>query len=187
MLKLDVLFSDNAILQRQKEICIWGIGEKGRTVTVVIQNKSASTEVVNGKWCVKLDSLETSESEELIVDDGYAKLIIRNIAVGEVWIAGGQSNMEFPLRNLREFHKIKNTDIPLIRLYGAPRTSYEGQLQDDDFSEYRIWRKCTPDNLWFYSAAPFYFAIQLYEKYKVPIGILNCNYGGTRAIAWADR
>ncbi len=187
MLSLDLLFSEFAVLQREKEIAVWGTGEDGKEVTVSIQGNSAVATVENGKWEAVLPPLKASESEKMTVSDGTDTVIVSNVAVGEVWIAGGQSNMEFPLRNLREYGSISDTNIPLIRLYGVPRISYEGQLEDDDFSEYRIWRKCTPENLWFYSAAPFYFAIKLFEKYRVPIGILNCNYGGTRAIAWAEK
>ena len=187
MLSLDLLFSESAVLQREKEISVWGLGEEGRTVTVSIQGHAAAAAVKDGKWTAVLPPLKASGSEELTVSDGTDTVTVAAVAVGEVWIAGGQSNMEFPLRNVREYRSVSNTNIPSIRLYGVPRTSYEGQLKDDDFSEYRMWRKCTPENLWFYSAAPFYFAIKLHEKYRVPIGIINCNFGGTRAISWAKR
>lgn len=186
MLSLDLLFSEHAVLQRGKELRIWGRGEDGRTVQVLIQGQKAEAIVRGGKWEAVLPPLKASGQEELKASDGMETLVIENIAVGEVWIAGGQSNMEFPLRNLREFDDIKNTDVPQIRLFCVPKLSYEGQLDDDDFSEYRFWRPCSPGNLWYYSAAPFYFAMRLFEKYHVPVGIINCNYGGTRASSWAD-
>jgi sialate O-acetylesterase len=187
MLSLDLLFSESAVLQRDKKVCIWGLGDEGTTVSVSIQGRAAKAAVKEGKWEAWLPPLDASSSEELKVGDGSAEIVVKNVAVGEVWIAGGQSNMEFPMRALREFTKLKRTSLPSVRLYGVPRVSYEGQLRDDDFSEYRTWRPCTPEHLWFYSAVPFYFAAKLYEKYGIPVGILNCNFGGSRACAWADR
>jgi len=187
MLKLDHLFSPSAVLQRGKAITIWGTGDEGRTVRVSLQGQTAEAAVQAGKWAVRMPPLVASAAEQLTVSDGETQLAIDGVAIGEVWIAGGQSNMEFPMRNLVEFGRLKRTSIPAIKLYGVPRISYEGQLEDDDFSEYRIWRPCTPEHLWFYSAVPFYFAVSLYEHYKVPIGIINCNVGGTRASSWAER
>lgn len=187
MLSIHPLFSRYAVLQRQKPIPIWGNGTPGAEVCVRLQGKTYQTTVrEDGSWCIVTGPLETSFAEELTISDSRDTLCLQDLAVGEVWLAGGQSNMEFPMRNLREYKKLKQTFQPEIRLFGVPKVSYEGHLQEDDFSNYGFWRPCTPDNLWFYSAIPFYFACSLFEKYHAPVGILNCSFGGTRASAWAD-
>lgn len=187
MLSIHPLFSRYAVLQRQKPIPIWGNGMPGTNIRVKLQGRIYQTSVSeNGRWYLETEPLAASFSETMSVSDGRETLRIQDIAIGEVWLAGGQSNMEFPMRNLREYKKLKKTVLPSIRLFGVPKTSYEGQLQDDDFSNYGFWRLCTPENLWFYSAIPFYFACSLFEKYNIPVGILNCSFGGTRASAWAN-
>ena len=187
MLSIHPLFSRYAVLQRQKPVPIWGKGMPGTNICVKLQGKIYQTMVrEDGSWYFETEPLDASFSEEMTVSDGKETLRLRDLAVGEVWLAGGQSNMEFPMRNLREYKKLKQTVQPAIRLFGVPKVSYEGHLQEDDFSNYGFWRPCTPDNLWFYSAIPFYFSCSLLEKYHVPVGILNCSFGGTRASAWAD-
>jgi len=187
MLELNPLFSENAVLQRGKPVAVWGRAEVGMTVNVSVQSVSASCVAgADGRWRVTLPSLETSFNETLIVTGRGETVCAAGIAVGEVWLASGQSNMEFPMRALQEFRRLARMDLPAVRLYSAPRVSYAGQLDEDDFSEYRIWRTCTPDQLWFYPAVPYYFATRLYKAQRVPIGIVNCAVGGSTAAAWSN-
>src|SRR5271170_7813196 len=96
-LSLPRLFSDNMVLQQGASVPIWGWGREGDTVTVRFQNQTVSTRVKDGKWLVKLGSLKPGKPATMTITEG-ASIAFTNVLVGEVWLASGQSNMEFPLK-----------------------------------------------------------------------------------------
>lgn len=99
MLELAKIFSRGMILQREKEIAVWGKADSGAEVSVSIQGVTAKTAAdENGAWMARLAQLQVSSGETMTVKSGDETLLVEDAAVGEVWIAGGQSNMEFPLR-----------------------------------------------------------------------------------------
>ena len=184
---VDKLFSDHVVLQMGKPVSIWGMASSGSKISVTIQGQhGVSTTAENGRWQVDLPPLHASCAEIMQISDEKDTLVVSDVAVGEVWVASGQSNMEFPLRAVPEYRALQDTNLPMIRLFGVPRMSYPGQLNDDDFSDYRIWRPCVSNQLRWYSAVPFYFAKELFYDKNIPIGILNASVGGSRAVAWAD-
>ena len=98
-MKLAKVFSNGMVLQRQKPVYIWGESQPNQMVRAEIQGKSAEVMAdETGHFCLKIEPLEASVSEVLQVSDGIETMTLEDIAVGEVYIAGGQSNMEFPLR-----------------------------------------------------------------------------------------
>ena len=116
---------------------------------------------------------------------GDEALTLTDVAVGEVFIAGGQSNMEYWMRYDRDVEDVRPTCTnPRIRFYDQPKCSYPGQLDDFDFSQVGIWRKATPQDLDRFSAVGYYFARALESALHVPVGIVGCNYGGTVSSAW---
>ncbi len=186
MLTIDRLFSSYLVLQRDKLVKVWGTGD-GEEVTVSVQGKSASALILDEKWQVTLPPLSASQAETLIVKIGAEQLKVENVAVGEVWIAGGQSNMEFPLKFDAEARKVIPTaKNPDIRFFDCPRIKFEGQEKEEDFSQFGLWRPLNPTNAPFYSAVGFYFAKQIYDQLQVPVGIIGCNWGGTSASTWLD-
>ncbi len=187
MLTLHPLFSAGAVLQAGKPLPVWGRAEAGSAITVSLQGESATCVAGPDRcWRAVLPPLKVSFDETLSVTGAGEHIVTGGIAVGGVWLACGQSNMEFPMRALKEFRRLAQTNLSAVRLYSVPRVSYPGQLEEDDFSEYRVWRACTPDQLWYYPAVPFYFAMRLFAARHVPIGIINCTVGGSTAAAWAD-
>ena len=94
------LFSDNMVLQQGVSVPIWGWGRDGATVTVRFQKQTVSTRVKDGKWLVRLGSLKPGGPDTLTITSGNS-IELKNVLVGEVWLASGQSNMEFPLENSR--------------------------------------------------------------------------------------
>lgn len=186
MLTTDSIFSDNMVLQRDKPVSIWGGGD-GDEVTVSVQGKSATIKVINGKWQVTIESLAARRNETIRITSGADLIEIQNVAVGEVWIAGGQSNMEFLLEYDAEAAQVIPLAInPDIRFFDCPKIKFEGQEKEEDFSKFGFWRPLNPANAPFYSAVGFYFASQIYKRLQVPIGIVGCNWGGTTASAWMD-
>jgi len=95
--KLHGLFSDNMVLQRDAAVPVWGWADDGEKVTVEFRNQKVSTTAKDGKWMVKLKKLKAGGPDELRVN-GKNAITLKNVLVGEVWIASGQSNMEWPMR-----------------------------------------------------------------------------------------
>lgn len=181
------IFSDGAVFQRRKPIQIFGGGEEGAAVEVRLSStdRPCRTVVRDGKWRVSLPPEEAAEGLMLTASSRGQTLLVRDIAVGEVWIAGGQSNMEFWLRNEAE----RDTVIPaaddgLLRFFDMPRISYDGQWKDMSFAEYGIWRKFTPEHAGWFSAVGAYFGMALRRALGVPVAVVGCNCGATSASCW---
>ena len=174
------------VLQREKPVHIWGQTEAGNQVKVEIQGKSAEA-VADATGCfdICLEGLETSLQENLVVTGGQDRAEITDVAVGEVFIAGGQSNMEFPLRYEKHHEEALRTRDNDLRFFDTPKKYYPAQDTDFDYSAVGRWRKAeSAEDLGYFSAVAFYFAKEIREKEKVPVGIVGCNWGGTRSCAW---
>lgn len=184
------IFSDNMVLQRGKSIKIFGKSDVINTISVNIGNHSTVLEEVLGDWVAILPPMEATTECEVIVSSNIQsdeKVVLKNVAIGEVWIAGGQSNMQFPLKFDADANvSIATSAHPSIRFFDCPEIAYEGQELLEDFSEFGIWRPCDPINAPYFSAVGYYFAKELYKSQQVPIGIIGCNWGGTSASAWLD-
>ena len=122
-----------------------------------------------------------SFSETMEITDGTEKVIIDNVAVGQVWLAGGQSNMEYQMYYDAEKQKEMEREPDLyIRQFTVPEISWEGEEKKYDFSRFGFWRSCSGEDLEYFSAVGYYFARKLRESTDVPIGIVNCSCGGRR-------
>lgn len=188
MLKLAKLFSTGMVLQREKQVRVWGEAEPDVDVRVTIQGQNAETRAdAQGHFMLELSPLEASENETLVVQAGTEKLEITDVAVGEVYIAGGQSNMEFPLRYEKYREEALQTRDTQLRFFDTPKKYYDAQDTDFDYSAVGHWRKAdSEENLGYFSAVAFYFAKELREELHVPVGIVGCNWGGTRSCAWMN-
>lgn len=185
MLELAKIFSQGMILQREKTVAVWGRADSGAEVSVRVQGVSAKAAAdENGAWTVKLPPLRASLRETLTAESGEERIVVEDVAVGEVWIAGGQSNMEFPLR----FEKHRDRELTHVdrklRFYDVPKKYYPEQDKDFDYSKVAVWRMAEGDSLPYFSAVGYYFQKELAEKLDVPVGIVGCNWGGTRSCAW---
>ena len=186
--RVDNLFQDNMVLQREKPLNIWGEGPEGEDVSLFIQGKEGRTTVVEGKWMITLSPLETSLDEEMVIRCGGEEIRLAGILVGEVWLAGGQSNMEFFIRYDEEKETLlREGENPLLRFYDIPRISYDGQEKEADYSLYGFWRVCDRENLEYFSAVGYYFSSLLNRDLNVPVGIIGCNWGGSPSCTWMDR
>ena len=186
-MKIADIFASGAVLQRRKPICVWGTDDKASSVTVTLGDESVQANVKNGEWSVSLPEFEANEGLVLVVkNDLGEEIVLEDIAIGEVWMAGGQSNMEFQMKCDAEREEVLPTfSNTQLRFYECPKVSYEGQLLDEDHSDEGIWRKAVPGDSGYFSAVGFYFANKLADSLKdVPIGIIGCNWGGTSASCW---
>ena len=182
-----MMFSNHMVLQRGKKLPVWGSGPDGAEVSVTFLGRTYQATVADGKWKIVMDEAPACRGERMVIRCGEETVEITDVSVGEVWIAGGQSNMEFFMRydaGLQE--ELQREPCGDIRFFDYPEVSYEGQLAVNDYSNFCFWRTCDPENLEYYSAVAYYFARKLAERCGVPVGILGCNWGGTTASTWMD-
>ncbi|MCM1175950.1 MAG: sialate O-acetylesterase [Blautia sp.] len=184
-IQINPVFSDHMVLQRDKEIVIWGTAEEDCSINVRLNHVSETVWAKAGKWRTALPPMSAAEGLELVVSDGREELRITDVAIGEVWIAGGQSNMEFWMRYEKHYQEIlPSCHNPNIRFYDMPKLAYDGQENDFDYHNVGIWRKADRNNLEYFSAVGYYMAERLEEKLGIPIGVIGCNWGGTKSLSW---
>ncbi len=190
-MKIPVLFSDHMVLQRNKPIKIWGEGTGA--VTVELDGTVARTYASDGKWSVVLPSRQAGGPYTLSIKDDTDSVVFSDVYVGEVWIASGQSNMEmitFTAQDGFETAKrLGNNDK--IRLFTVPRRitpdfdGYNWHFESVKAEE-KPWEICTEEEALHFSAIGFYFAALLEAEEDVAVGIISCNYGGSRIEAFIE-
>ena len=185
-MKLSHLFSDHMILQRGKPVPIWGEAAPGAELSVSIQGTTYPARAdESGRWCVPVGPLDAQESGTLEITAGSERLVLRDVAVGEVYLAGGQSNMEFLMRYEQHFDAERERCFdPQLRFYDVPEIAYDGQDRDFDYSRVGLWRSASQEDLDYFSAPGYYCAKRLRRELGVPVGIIGLNWGGTRTSAW---
>ncbi len=183
------VFSDNMVLQRDAALPVWGWADKGDRVRVEFCGQVREAAVVDGQWRVDFSPLAAGGPYTLTASCGGRQIALGNILMGEVWLAGGQSNMDYTLLLTRDgYEEIPLADYPGIRHYAAPRIAFEqqpGMLRADP--EQPAWAVCTPQAAPGFTAVGYHFAKNLHRALGVPVGIINCNWGGTSASCWMSR
>jgi len=188
ILHLNPLFGDNMILQRNRKEPVWGWGMAGQEVVIGFKGRSYKTTVpAAGKWKIDLDAGPAGGPYEMTIQCAAEKISIKNILVGDVWLCSGQSNMVLDFNNDRvkalyaaDIDSSANDQIRQIlvaRSYSA--------VPSEDFGS-SGWKLAGPKTLPSFTAAGYFFARALYEKYHVPVGIINSSNGGTVAEAWTS-
>lgn len=182
------IFGEGMVLQRDKEIKIWGTSINNDTITVKLNDQCVSTIAQKGNWCVTLDPEKASirTSLEIISSRSNERIVFNDVAIGEVWLAGGQSNMEFLMKYDIDFPETKEgKDDDLLRCFTYPQTNFKGFLEINDMPEAGFWRKwIKEEDRRYFSAVAAYMGMVLREKLDVPVGIISCNWGGTPVAAW---
>jgi sialate O-acetylesterase len=183
--RLPKIFGDHMVLQRDVPVRIWGWAEPGERVQVVMQGQRNSTRTGrNGKWEITLAPLKTGGPYEMIIK-GKNTITLGDILVGDVWLASGQSNMQWTVQqSANAAEEIKNADHPGIRLYTVSRGMSEFPLDDIEGGQ---WLVCLPGNIASFSAVAWYFGRKLHYELDVPIGLIASSWGGTVAEAWMSR
>lgn len=182
------IFSDRMVLQREKPIAVWGDGKDGERVTVTLGGNSASDTVKNGKWRVMLPPMPAAENLTMTVSCGAVEIVFREIAVGEVWLCGGQSNMEYEIKDDLHGEELLRTLTPEcgVRFYYTPKQ----RIIDETFDAVERntgWGYATQEGARAWSAVGLYFALELQKKLGVTVGLIGCNWGGTSASVWVPR
>lgn len=185
---LPKIFGDNMVLQRNKPISIWGFAPAGEKVTIQFNRQTKSTKTgKDGKWQLML-SPEKEGGPFTLSMKGKNQLTIHNILVGEVWICSGQSNMEMPIEGWGKINNYQQeiiaADYPQIRHFKVPNT-ISTTLKDDITGG--DWKVCSPATAGDFSATAYFFARELYNQLKVPIGLINTSWGGTMSETWTSK
>ncbi|MGD9645445.1 MAG: sialate O-acetylesterase [Pirellulales bacterium] len=181
--KPNPLFSDNCVLQQGMKVPVWGTADDGEKVTVKLQDQEVSTTAKGGKWRVDLKNLKAGGPFEMTIS-GADTLTIKNVLVGEVWIASGQSNMQWTVsRSADPETTIAQAANARIRLLTVPREATDEPQDTANVA----WVECTPQSVPEFSAVAYHFGRALEAQLQVPVGLINTSYGGTPAEAWTSR
>jgi sialate O-acetylesterase len=182
--KLPVLISDHMVLQRDKDLNIWGWASAGEKVTVKFNGKSYSgvTDAA-GKWTVVLPKMKAGGPYTMDISASN-QVQVKDILIGDVWFCSGQSNMVLNMERVKEKYpeEIAAADYPEIRNFFIPTASDAGKVHDE--LPPGKWQPVTPKTVYEVGAASYFFAKQLYTRYHIPIGIINSSVGGTPIEAW---
>jgi len=192
------VFQSNMVLQRDKPLNVWGWAEPGEEVAVVFAGQEVqATAATDRAWQVTLKPVPANNTpQDLTVKGKTATLALDNILVGDVWILGGQSNMEFPISNVDDGElEIVSANLPQIRLLTVPQgkgfasvRSFERLHEWSDWFNQHFrkgdWDTCAPQTVREFSAIGYIFGRRVHLASGVPIGLIDCSIGGTTLETW---
>jgi sialate O-acetylesterase len=187
-IKLPAIFGDNMVLQQNTDVSIWGKATSGATVKITTSwnRKTYTARAENdGSWKLKVNTPPAGGPYDISISDGKA-ITLRNVLIGEVWVCSGQSNMEMPVKGymnqpvLGSNETIATSSNPAIRLFTVKKES--NLKPQENFTG--SWTTCEPENVSSFSATAYYFGLMLNKVLKVPVGLINTSWGGTRIEPW---
>jgi sialate O-acetylesterase len=193
-LRLPNVFGDRMVLQRDKPVPVWGLAAAGAKVSVRFAGQDvAGTADRTGRWRVVLRGMRANATgAELIVASGTEQRRLSDVLVGEVWVCGGQSNMEWSLRASRDADvEVPSANFDRIRFLRLPKvarsTPQEDFAVENPNSAVGNWRKAIASQVENCTAVGYYFARRLHRRLGVPIGLIDTSWGGTMAQHWVTK
>lgn len=180
--KMPAIFSDNMVLQKGVPILVHGWADPSEKITVEFcgQRKETAADSL-GKWRTSLDPLQRSSEPAEMRVRGKNRISIRNILVGDVWLASGQSNMAMSVKEVENAGKeIASANYPSLRVFMVERDLASSPREDCAGK----WLICNPTNVGSFSAAGYFFARELHQRYKMPTGVINSAVGSSSCEAW---
>ena len=188
-------FTSHMVLQCDMKVPVWGTAKPGEAVTIEFAGqKKSATAGTDGRWRMELDPMKASAESRTfrVVGSKTATPVeLGDVLVGEVWLASGQSNMEFSMsKKVKSFAGVKNEEqeiaaanYPLIRMFtGAAAKTFAPAARVGG-----EWKICNPENAPAFSAVGYFFARDLQREIEIPVGILSESFGGSTAEAWIRR
>lgn len=182
--RLPKLISDGMVLQRDARTRIWGWASPGEKISIHFLNKTHHAITgTGGKWQITLVNLKAGGPYEMKIS-GTNTITLTDILIGDVWVCSGQSNMEMSMRDVQSKYPddIASSENKFIRQFAVPKKHLFSRPMDDLSSG--AWVIADPNSVLRFTAAGYYFARDLYAKYKVPIGLINSTLGGSRTESW---
>ncbi|MEZ5307341.1 MAG: sialate O-acetylesterase [Pyrinomonadaceae bacterium] len=185
-LAMPAIFSENMVLQRDVPITVWGWATPGERVVVKLNGKSSEFSAdANGKWKGNLSAQKAGGPYVFEVQGKDERLSFGNVLIGEVWICGGQSNMEWSVgQSMNAKAELAASTNPRIRQIKVPRL-IDG-IPHNDFPDGK-WKLSEPANTMDFTAAGYFFAKRIEAELKVPVGLVNVSWGGTNIETWISR
>lgn len=183
-IKLPKLISDGAILQRNTRLKIWGWASPNEKITFTFKGKSYKTKAnKNSTWEFNLPSQKAGGPYNFKFK-GKNEITINNVMFGDVWLCSGQSNMELPMKRVRDAYplEIKNAKNNNIRQF-LVEDKFDFNKEHTDFDA-GSWVSVSPETIKTFSATAYFFSKELYNKYKIPIGLINSALGGSPIESW---
>ncbi|HTX19003.1 MAG TPA: sialate O-acetylesterase [Bacteroidota bacterium] len=183
-IKLPHIFGDGMVIQRDAEVKVWGWADPGEKVEVsFIHSIYGTTAGSDGAWAVAIPGLKAGGPYEMAIR-GSDTVTLKDVLVGDVWLCSGQSNMELPMRRVSPIYgaEIANSANPEIRQFAVPQ-NYNFKSPQKDLPS-GTWKSANPKDVLEFSAVGYFFAKALYDRYKVPIGIINSSLGGSPIESW---
>lgn len=185
---LPPLVSDNMLLQ-QCHALVWGKADPGENVTIKIGEVTAKTSAgEHGMWQVKLEGIKAGFIGDMNVS-GKNNITVKNVAVGDVWVCGGQSNMDMNVKGcawspnggvLNYAQEIADANYPAIRMFTVQKKSSETPVAEVNGQ----WEVCSPQTVARWSATSYFFGRKLHQDLSIPIGLIHASWGGSNASAW---
>ena len=187
ILSLPPVFSDQMVLQQNKNVTFWGKASPNEKVKVTGSwGESKSINANNkGEWELSLLTTNAGGPFEVIVETSNKTINYKDVLIGEVWLSSGQSNMQWILNQCKncidnQDEEIANANNNQIRMFSVPQ-DLSGEIIKN-----KKWLVANPVNAEGFSAAAYFFARKLHKELKTPIGIVNTSWGGTRVEAWTS-
>jgi sialate O-acetylesterase len=179
------IFSSNMVLQRDMFIPVWGKAEPGSEINIEFAGGATSAVAKSsGDWKALLPEVSAGGPYEMKVSTKDTTAVFSNVMLGDVWLASGQSNMQWQVNNSNNAdQEIANANYPNIRLFTAPRNVSGVPKWDITGGE---WLECSPQTVAEFSAVAYFFGRELYQEIDIPIGLLHTSWGGTPAEAWTS-
>jgi len=180
---LHSMFGDNMVLQQGMRAPVWGTAEPGEAVSVTLDGQTANTEAnAEKKWKVEVPAMKAGGPHELVVK-GKNTITLKNVMIGEVWLASGQSNMAFAVRGMADAEaELAKADLPNLRLFTVKRNTGTKPLDTLQGS----WQVCSPSSARAFSAVAYAFGSNLVRTQRIPVGLIDASWGGTPIQAWTS-
>jgi sialate O-acetylesterase len=186
------LFGEHMVLQRDKPIPVWGMAKPGEKVTVLFNTLIVKVKAdKSGKWLVRLKSMPAGGPFNLEIRGKKNSVLIKDVYVGEVWVCSGQSNMDMTVAKEdrywcgvdNEAEEVNGANYPKIRVFDVdykPNNSVQSEVVGK-------WEVCSPKTVGHFSAAAYFFAKELYNRYEIPFGLITSAYGASTAESWINQ
>lgn len=188
---LPAYYTDNMVFQQQTDICISGKSSRQGTIELRAgwDKKTYRGEIdPKGEWSILIRTPKAGGPYDIAISDGE-ECFLHNVMIGEVWLCSGQSNMEMPVAGwgkvMNYEMEIKEADYPSIRLFQVKKET-SVMPKDNLASTMGGWKECSPATIPEFSSVAYFFARNLWKELRVPIGVIDCTWGGTPAEGWAS-
>lgn len=188
---LPAFFTDNMVIQQNSTLTLAGKAKAKRQVTVKVNwndNKFTTKAAGDGSFRIEIPTPEAGGPYTITISDGEA-MTLKNVLAGEVWFCSGQSNMEMPVAGwgkvMNYEQEVAEAKYPFIRLLQVKKTTACTPAEDVEMNM-GGWQECSPSTVPEFSAIAYFYARELWKELNVPVGVIDCTWGGTPAEAWTS-